>query len=53
MHYDVVVDGKRFAVTRDKKQAENIAKANGGKVEEFEFFTPYEKIIIGKKGEMK
>ena len=48
-HYSIVVDGKRFAVTYDKKQAEGIAAANGGKVEEFEFFTPFEKVVAGKE----
>ena len=48
MCYSVVVDGKRFAVTYDKEQAKNIANANGGRVEEFQFYTPYEKIVFGK-----
>ena len=31
-HYEIVVDGKRFAVHYDRETAENIAKANGGSV---------------------
>ena len=31
-HYEVVVNGKRFAVHYDKAVAESIAKANGGVV---------------------
>lgn len=43
-YFNVVVNGKRFAVLDDKEAAERVAKANGGKVEEFEFFTPLERI---------
>lgn len=31
-HYEVIVNGKRFAVHYDKETAERIAKANGGTV---------------------
>ena len=48
MYYSVVVDGKRYAVTRDEEQAKNIANVNGGRVEEFQFYTPYERIVYGK-----
>jgi len=30
MYYWIYVDGKKFAFTYDKEQAENIAAANGG-----------------------
>ena len=43
-YYNVIVNGKRFAVLDDRETAERVATANGGKVEEFEFLTPLERI---------
>lgn len=43
-YFSVVVNGKRYAVLDDREAAERVAQAKGGKVEEFEFFTPLERI---------
>ena len=43
-YFNVTVDGKRFACLDDRETAERVAKANNGKVEEFEFLTPLERI---------
>lgn len=43
-YFNVVVNGKRYAVLDDRETAERVAGAVGGRVEEFEFYTPLERI---------
>ena len=44
-YFNVIVNGKKFAVLDDKDAAERVASANGGRVEELEFLTPLERVI--------
>lgn len=45
-YFNVVVNGKRYAVLDDRETAERVAGAVGGRVEEFEFYTPLEKVLM-------